>query len=82
MPKILLPSRDEGAPKECPGRKEPVARGTYYELDLSQEEHKFWKSISNEEREKLRQEAFKRCFYDALKEQMQSHPRKAGIFGT
>lgn len=82
MPRILLPPKDENAPKECAGRKAPILRGSYYELDLSQEEYKFWKSLTNEEREKLRNEAFERCFYDALHELMQTRPRKTGIFGN
>ena len=61
----------------CPGRKAPVARGSYYEFEVSNEEFKFWKSITNEEREKLRLEAYTRCFYEALKGYMDGHARKA-----
>lgn len=83
MPKILLPSRGSTTPMNCEGKKAPVARGSYFEFEISNEEYKFWKGITNEERETLRDEAFKRCFYDVLKEYMQTHAKKAtGPFGT
>jgi hypothetical protein len=83
MPRILLPSKDGAVPKECEGRKPPVGRGSYFEFDISQDEYKFWKVISNEEREKLRLEAYNRCFYDVLKEYMLNHPKakSTNIFG-
>ncbi len=78
MPKVLLPSKpDRTPPKECVGKRVAVNRGSYYEFEISTEEFRFWKAISNEEREKLREEAFNRCFYDVLREYMQQNPRKA-----
>lgn len=82
MPKILLPTKDNKTLKDCEGQKPPVARGSYLEFELSQDEFRFWKSITNEEREKLRDEAFERCFYDVLREFMRTHPRNTGsLFG-
>jgi hypothetical protein len=82
MSKILLPSKGNNPPKDCEGRKRGVARGSYYEFEVSNEEFKFWKAISNEERDKLREEAYNRCFYDVLKEYMQNNPKKStSVFG-
>ena len=80
MPRILLPSKDDMPPKTCEGKRPPVARGSYFEFELSQEEYKYWKELANLEREKIRQEAYSRCFYDILKEHMAAHPRTASNF--
>ncbi len=76
MAKILLPSKGKIPPKDCEGRKHGVARGSYYEFEVSNEEFKYWKGISNEERDKLREEAYNRCFYDVLKEYIEKNPKK------
>lgn len=76
MPKILLPPKEGASLAQCSGRKAPVARGSYYEFEVSNEEFKFWKSLTNEEREKLRIEAYDRCFHEALKEYMDSHAKR------
>jgi hypothetical protein len=83
MPKILLPSRaDRTPPKDCVGKRLAVNKGSYFEFEVSNEEFKFWKAISNEEREKLRHDSFERCFYEVLKEYMQKNPRKVpNLFG-
>jgi hypothetical protein len=82
MAKILLPSKGNVPPKECEGRKRGVARGSYFEFEVSNEEFKFWKAISNEERDKLRENSYSRCFYDVLKEYMESNPKRIPtVFG-
>jgi hypothetical protein len=75
MAKILLPPKS-GAPKECGGRAPPALKGSYYEFDLTQEEFSYWKDLSSSEREKLRDAAWERCFYDALHDLMKVRPKR------
>ncbi len=75
MPRILIPPKS-GPPRECEGHKPPQLQGSYYEFELSMDEFKFWKDLDSVEREKLRNAAFERCFFDALHEAMQTRPRK------
>ncbi|MGI0078534.1 MAG: hypothetical protein ACRECH_02820 [Nitrososphaerales archaeon] len=75
MPKILVPPKS-GPPKDCQGHNPPQLQGSYYEFELSMDEFKFWKELNSVEREKLRTAAFERCFFEALHEAMQAHPRK------
>ena len=81
MPKILIPPK-ASPPRECPDHKAPILKGSYYEFELSNEEHKFWKDMPSAQREKMRDEASTRCFYEVLHEAMKNHPKRASIFST
>ncbi|MFI5421114.1 MAG: hypothetical protein ACHQ1H_09120 [Nitrososphaerales archaeon] len=95
MATIKLEAGSEKNPHSCKERKLPVRNGRYLEFqDATEEELAFWNVLSDVEKRSIAAEAYKRCFFDALrdaikyeadraekiqKENVSKEPPKAGM---
>ena len=52
-----------------------MKKESYLSYEVTDTEHSFWKHLSNKERTRLRDEAFRRCFYEVLHEEMSKNKR-------
>lgn len=70
MPQILIPLNAGESPVICSKHKQPITKESYVSYEVTETEHTFWKILSKEEKARLRDEAFHRCFYEVLHESM------------
>ena len=71
----MIPLSSGVTPFACPSHKQPMSKGSFLAYEVTETENNFWRKLSNQERTKLRDEAFKRCFYDVLHEEMKTKDR-------
>src|SRR5690349_2808928 len=78
MATIKMDAGSEKNPHLCKDRKLPVRNGSYLEFqDATEEELAFWNVLTDEEKRVLTREAYKRCFFDALRDAMKYEANRA-----
>jgi hypothetical protein len=77
MATIRVHAEENKALHQCKERSPPVRNGAYVEFqDATEEELAFWDVLDDKEKRGVIMEAYRRCFYDALHEYMQSEAEK------
>ena len=78
MAVIKIAAREgDAGPKPCRDRSPAVLSGNYYEFrDASEEELAFWNILNDNEKQRLTDQAYNNCFFEALHEFMNQEARK------
>lgn len=75
MQQVMIPLSEGAYPMICPNHKQPIPRGSFLAYEVTDTEYNFWKTLTNQERTKLRDETYHHCFYDLLHEAMRRNKR-------
>jgi hypothetical protein len=75
---IRIRAKDgQKVPRNCEMHKPPVPSGDYYQFDdVSEQELAFWNTLTKDEHKKMEDEAYRRCFHEALHDFMKREAEK------
>lgn|SRR5579863_2984971 len=79
MATIRIEAREDEdtPPKSCKEHPQARRQGAFYEFsDSSEEELAFWNTLDKKEKEEMTDEAYERCFHEALHDFMQEEAEK------